>query len=374
MSDTVNVIVYSGDNEYNNYSDILTKEKIKVVGVANDFSKIKAYLVLHKKAVVVIQDANVTENLDELLCYITERECGVLLCVKRFVQTASIKRYRNAEIIYRQQYTRYDEYIRACCNKAKSISEDLKNENKNIKANSIEKNEIKTENFILKYKMDKKEDTKLHVDNVETSDDNSSKNPYDQFLKNKNYKKIIAIGASTGGPETLAKVLRAMPKGLDIPMLIVQHMPENFTNMYANRISKECNILVVEPKNGDPVLGGVAYIAPGGKQMEVYGSRGEYFIKVLPSDHNYVNNPSVDVLFESVAKTFGGNIIAVMLTGMGRDGSRSMLKIKNNGGFTIGQDEKSSVVYGMPKAAYDIGAIDVQLSIDDIASKILSKI
>ncbi len=380
MNSIVNVVVYSDDDNYNKYDDILRNENIKIVGIGKDFSKIKAYLVLHKKAVVVVEDTALTEDVDveKVISYIIDRDCGVIFCIKKFIQASTMQKHPNCEVVYRQRYAKYEEYLRGICDKAKEISKNLNEQQDVPKYTSSLKSEVaheKKESIFDRIRNEaKKEEIKEEINLVEEEASVENKNPYSSYMKNRGFKKIIAIGTSTGGPETLAKVLRAMPSHLDVPIVIVQHMPENFTKMYADRISKECNILVTEPKNGDPVLGGVAYIAPGGLQMELNKIGGEYFIKVLPADSNYVNNPSVDVLFNSVANNFSGEIIAVMLTGMGRDGSKAMLKIKNKGGYTIGQDEKSSIVYGMPKAAYDIGAIKVQLSIDDIAGKILSQI
>jgi two-component system chemotaxis response regulator CheB len=179
-------------------------------------------------------------------------------------------------------------------------------------------------------------------------------------------KKIIAIGASTGGTEATLKILKELPK--DVPgILVTQHMPPGFTKMYADRLNKICNMEVKEAVNGDRVESGVALIAPGDKHMKLMKDEKGYYVTCRPGDKVSGHCPSVDVLFNSVAEIAGKNAVGIILTGMGKDGAQGLMNMKKAGAYTIGQDEKSSVVYGMPMVAYNIGAVIQQSSIDNIA-------
>ncbi len=180
---------------------------------------------------------------------------------------------------------------------------------------------------------------------------------------------IIAIGASTGGTEAIASVLKDF--GTDIPgTVIVQHMPAGFTEMYANRLNDQCRVIVKEAKHGDKVLPGQVLIAPGGEcQMKLVKVNGVYQVDIKPGPKVSGHCPSVDVLFESVAKCAGNRAIGIILTGMGGDGSKGLLEMRKAGARTIGQDEATSVVYGMPKVAFDIGAVEYQERLDNIAKK-----
>jgi two-component system chemotaxis response regulator CheB len=183
--------------------------------------------------------------------------------------------------------------------------------------------------------------------------------------------KIIAVGASTGGTEAIFNILKRLPA--DIPgMVIVQHIPPNFSKMFADRLNTSTSLEVKEAKTGDYVEKGRVLIAPGDKHM-IIKRLGEKF-RVECFDEEKVNGhcPSVDVLFESVAKEVGKNAIGIILTGMGYDGAKGLLSMKQKGARTIGQDEKSCVVYGMPKVAYNIGAVEKQVSLENIANTIVS--
>jgi two-component system chemotaxis response regulator CheB len=180
---------------------------------------------------------------------------------------------------------------------------------------------------------------------------------------------IIAIGASTGGTEATLTVLRDLPK--DIPgIVIVQHMPPVFTRMYAERLNRICEIDVKEAEDGDVVRKGLALIAPGDFQMALSKLGTNYVVKCYKADKVSGHRPSVDVLFTSVAEVAGKNAIGVILTGMGKDGADGLLKMRKQGAYTIGQDKESCVVYGMPMVAYNIGAVNVQASCENIASVI----
>lgn len=183
--------------------------------------------------------------------------------------------------------------------------------------------------------------------------------------------KIIAIGASTGGTEATLEVLRQLPA--EIPGIIVtQHMPPGFTKMYAERLDRICKMEVKEAENGDRIRKGLALIAPGALQMQV--EKDIYGFYVVCKDGEKVNGhrPSVDVLFNSVAKKIGKNAIGIIMTGMGRDGASGLLEMRNAGCYTIGQDKDSCVVYGMPMVAQQIGAVCVQASCTNIPNVLMT--
>ncbi len=183
-------------------------------------------------------------------------------------------------------------------------------------------------------------------------------------------KKIIAIGASTGGTEATLKIIKDLPK--DMPgILVTQHMPPGFTKMYADRLNKICNMSVREAADGDRVEGGLVLIAPGDKQMKLMKDEKGYYVSCRPGEKVSGHCPSVDVLFNSVAEAAGKNAVGIILTGMGKDGASGLMNMKKAGAYTIGQDEKSSVVYGMPMVAYNIGAVETQASIEKIADLLL---
>ena len=180
---------------------------------------------------------------------------------------------------------------------------------------------------------------------------------------------VVAIGASTGGTEAIATILKEF--GTDIPgTIVVQHMPAGFTEMYANRLNDQCRVTVKEAKNGDKVLPGQVLIAPGGdNQMRLIKVNGTYQVEIKPGPKVSGHCPSVDVLFESVAKAAGSRALGIILTGMGGDGAKGLLEMRKAGARTIGQDESTCIVYGMPKVAFDIGAVEHQEKLSDIAKK-----
>ncbi len=181
--------------------------------------------------------------------------------------------------------------------------------------------------------------------------------------------RIIAIGASTGGTEAIAEVINGF--GTDIPgVVIVQHMPPGFTAMYASRLNNQCRVQVKEAKSGDMVLPGQVLIAPGGNShMYVMKANGGYQVAIRPGEKVNGHCPSVDVLFRSVAETARRNAIGIILTGMGGDGAKGLLAMRSAGARTIGQDESTCVVYGMPKVAYDLGAVEYQEKLSDISKR-----
>ncbi len=180
---------------------------------------------------------------------------------------------------------------------------------------------------------------------------------------------VVAIGASTGGTEAIFSVVKDF--GPDVPgVVIVQHMPPGFTEMYANRLDNQCRVRVKEAKNGDRVLPGQVLIAPGGdSHMRLIKGNGVYQVEIKPGPKVNGHCPSVDVLFDSVAKAAGNRAVGIILTGMGGDGAKGLLAMREAGAETIGQDESTCVVYGMPKVAYDLGAVRYQEKLQGIAGR-----
>ena len=184
---------------------------------------------------------------------------------------------------------------------------------------------------------------------------------------------LIAMGASTGGTEALLAVLKELPGNLP-PIVITQHMPPVFTEMYAERLDRLCAMEVREAKDGDALYPGLCLIAPGGLQMRVY--RDVLGARVSCKEEDKVSGhcPSVDVLFHSVAEEYKASAVGILLTGMGKDGAKGLLAMHEQGAYTLGQDEKSSVVYGMPMEAYKLGAVSQQGNLQQIAQYLLQRI
>ena len=182
--------------------------------------------------------------------------------------------------------------------------------------------------------------------------------------------KVVAIGASTGGTEALKAVLSQMPANSP-GMVIVQHMPANFTSAFAERLNGLCKVTVREAKDNDSVTSGTALIAPGNYHMLLRRSGARYYVEVKTGPMVHHQRPAVDILFKSTAKYAGANAIGVILTGMGADGAAGLLEMKNMGAGTIAQDEKTCVVFGMPKEAIKMGAVDKILPLNQIAFEII---
>lgn len=184
-------------------------------------------------------------------------------------------------------------------------------------------------------------------------------------------KKVIAIGSSTGGTEALYKIFKELPS--NIPgIVVVQHIPPVFSRMFAERLNKQTGLFCKEAESGDYVEPGKVIIAPGNQHMQIKKIGGSYKVEVFQGDRINGHIPSVDVLFESVAKEVSKNAVGIILTGMGYDGAKGLLSMKRKGARTIGQDEESSVVYGMPKVAYNVGAVEKQVSLTNIPQVLLS--
>lgn len=186
----------------------------------------------------------------------------------------------------------------------------------------------------------------------------------------KNSIQIIAMGASTGGTEALLAILEKLPGNLP-PIVITQHMPPIFTNMYAERLNRICKMEVREAKDQDRLYPGLCLIAPGGLQMQVVKDREGLKVSCLEGEKVSGHCPSIDYLFSSVAKECGEHAVGILLTGMGRDGAHGLLLMHEKGAYTLGQDEESSVVYGMPMEAYKLGAVDKQGNLSQIANDLL---
>jgi two-component system chemotaxis response regulator CheB len=181
---------------------------------------------------------------------------------------------------------------------------------------------------------------------------------------------VIVVGASTGGTEALRVFLESLP--LDAPaIVIVQHMPENFTAAFARRLDTLCRVTVKEAGSGDSLIRGRALIAPGNRHCMLKRSGARYYVEIKDGPLVSRHRPSVDVLFRSAARYAGKNAIGIIMTGMGDDGASGMAEMKEAGAHTIAQDEKTSVVFGMPNEAIKRGAVDDVLSLDAIAGKAL---
>ena len=181
---------------------------------------------------------------------------------------------------------------------------------------------------------------------------------------------LVAIGSSTGGTEALSQLLKNLRAPLP-GIVIVQHIPPLFSKMFAARLDKECSINVKEAEEGEAVLPNTVYIAQGGKHLTLTKENGRMILHCKPGPKVHGCCPAVDLLFESVAQYVGDAALGVILTGIGHDGTEGMKKMKRRGSPTIGQDEKTSVVYGMPKSAYEAGVVDKQLPLHDIAAEIM---
>ncbi len=182
--------------------------------------------------------------------------------------------------------------------------------------------------------------------------------------------RVIAVGASTGGTEALRAMLEALPP--DTPgIVIVQHMPENFTRAFAQRLDTICRVSVKEAENNDTVLRGRALIAPGNHHILLKRSGARYYVEVKDGPLVSRHRPSVDVLFRSAARYAGQNAVGVIMTGMGDDGAKGLLEMKEAGAVTIAQDEESCVVFGMPKKAIELGAVDKVVPLNGLSDAIL---
>jgi two-component system chemotaxis response regulator CheB len=212
--------------------------------------------------------------------------------------------------------------------------------------------------------------SKVRIVRKGSSEESASASPKPMEALSKTSNKIIAIGASTGGTEALKTVLTIMaPNSPGI--LVVQHMPAKFTTAFAERLNNLCQITVKEAQNNDFVSPGTALIAPGNYHMILRRSGSRYYVAVKDGPMVHHQRPSVDILFKSIAKHAGQNSIGAILTGMGADGAEGLLEMKRSGAKTIAQDEKSCIVFGMPKEAIKLGAVDTVVPLNQITEEII---
>lgn len=181
---------------------------------------------------------------------------------------------------------------------------------------------------------------------------------------------VIAIGISTGGPNALREVFKNIDANIKQPILVVQHMPAGFTAEFASSLNNICPLPVSEAKDGEPLLGGHVYIAQGAHHMFVEKKAFGYFIKLSQDEPRNGHRPSVDVLFESVAKLYQNRALGVIMTGMGKDGAAELAEMRKQGAWTLGQDKETSIVYGMPKVAFELGGVQKQVPLKDMAKEI----
>ncbi len=183
---------------------------------------------------------------------------------------------------------------------------------------------------------------------------------------------IIAIGISTGGPNALRDVFKAIDANLKQPILVVQHMPAGFTKEFAASLHSICPLPVTEAEDGELIRGGHIYIAPGNKHILVEHRPMGNLIRLSDSEQRNGHRPSADVLFESVAKVYQNHALGVIMTGMGRDGASELAEMRKQGAWTLGQDQESSIVYGMPRVAWELGGVQKQVALQDMAAEISS--
>lgn len=186
--------------------------------------------------------------------------------------------------------------------------------------------------------------------------------------------RLVILGTSTGGPVALQKVLTSLPATFPLPILLVQHMPASFTPAFAERLNKLSGISIKEACDGDHLQKGWAYLAPGGKQMLVEDQRGSQVIRIIESPPDQTYKPSVDITFGSAAKLFAGDVLAVVMTGMGADGREGAKMLKNHGATVWAQDKDTSVIYGMPAAIAEAGLADNILALDAIAPALMESV
>lgn len=189
----------------------------------------------------------------------------------------------------------------------------------------------------------------------------------------KGTRNVVAVGSSAGGVMALSDLLIDMPADAP-PILIVQHMPPKFTGQLAERLNGQISPTVVEATDGAQVLSGHIYLSPGDRHMKLERSGALYYVKLDDGPMVGGHKPAVDVLFDSVASAAGANSVGVLLTGMGKDGAKGLLAMRQAGAFTIGQDEASCLIYGMPKAAFKLGAVERQLPLSKISEAILDRL
>lgn len=184
--------------------------------------------------------------------------------------------------------------------------------------------------------------------------------------------KVLIIGASTGGPVAVAEILNNLPSAFPVPIVVIQHMPSNFTKAFAERLNRSSQLCVKEAENGDNLEGGKVVIAPGGKQLMF--KQGGKVLKIIDGDDRVNYKPCLDITFASAASMMGSGVLGIVLTGMGADGYEGAKLLKQQGSFIWGQDKESCVVYGMPAAVANAGLTDAVYPIKDMAVQLISKV
>ncbi len=186
--------------------------------------------------------------------------------------------------------------------------------------------------------------------------------------------RIVGLGTSTGGPSALLKVFQSLPGGLPVPIMVVQHMPAGFTSAFAERLNNTCPINIKEAADGDELWPGWGYIAPGDKHMVVENKGKKKVIRISEDDKVSGHRPSIDVLFNSMAEISSSDALGVIMTGMGKDGSQGILQIFKKGGYTLAQNEETSVVYGMNRVAVELGGVREIVSLSDMSQRIVDNL
>ncbi len=327
-------------------TDIINKEKgLELVGTANN-GKIAVELNKKLKPDVILLDVEmpVMDGIDALKIIMKERPCAVVMFSSLTDEGAETTIKALA--------------LGACDFVPKPSSSGLK----------LDKAVV--DEIINKLKHSTRVDEKFRRP-VEKSKKTKTKKS-SRVSHSTNFNKIVAVGISTGGPRALHEVLKDIPEDIKAPILVVQHMPKLFTKAFADRLDSACNIRVKEAEDGDVLNTGICYIAPGDYHLRVEQGSGKLKISIKDDEKISGHRPSADALFNSLCDIKNNQIIAVIMTGMGRDGADGMLKLKKKGAKTIAQDKETSVVYGMPKSAVELGAVDTVCPLQDIAGQIIT--
>lgn len=236
-----------------------------------------------------------------------------------------------------------------------------------VQKNLIEQIKSITSNSYLKKKPNKLNDNTIHKQINKSIIKEKYINDSISIPKNKKIDAVV-IGASTGGPKALQEVLTKFPENLGVPIFVVQHMPEGFTKVFSERLDKACKMRVIEAAEGMKINSDTIYIAKGGQHMTVGANN---LIHLNEEPPIWGVRPAVDKLFNSAIKVYKGNLVSAILTGMGRDGAEGTANIKDNGGVTISEDKSTCTIYGMPKAAFETGKVDVVVPLHEIANNII---
>lgn len=202
----------------------------------------------------------------------------------------------------------------------------------------------------------------------------AGKKPEIKFVKKGPGNRIVGIGTSTGGPAALMHIFKSIPENFPSSLLVVQHMPEGFTRAFAERLNATSTLTVKEAEDGDRIMPGCGYIAPGNQHISIVEKNSTRIIRVYQGDKVSGHRPSIDVLFNSMAEITGSNTIGVIMTGMGKDGADGTLRIKEAGGYTVAQNEETSIVYGMNRVAVERGAVHDIVPLSEIPKKIVEYI